>query len=252
MIKTDRLTKRFGGLAAVNDVSFEVKRSEIFGLIGPNGAGKTTVLNLIAGMIPPTEGKVWLEESDITNKSVSKIARMGLARTFQSPVLFEDETVKENLLNAWYLPKCFQPSSFLNTLFHDKSVGKIEIHNALEFVGLTEDEYQQAGALPYGKQKALNLAMAIVTSPNILLMDEPAAGLNSSEKVQLAELIRRLRSELNITILIVEHDMKLIMNVCDRIMALSAGQVIVVDEPDGVRNNPDVIEAYLGATYEFT
>ncbi|MFW8566289.1 ABC transporter ATP-binding protein [Orrella sp. 11846] len=251
MIKTEGLTRRFGGLLAVNDVTFEANAGEIFGIIGPNGAGKTTMFNLVAGLFPPSSGRVWLEGVEITTKSVASIAQMGLSRTFQSPVLFTEDTVWENVAKAWYLPKCRHPFNFVKTLFSDRSDEKAQIARALEFVGLTEDAEHQAGALPYGKQKVLNVAMALVTSPKVLLMDEPAAGLNPSEKIEMAELIGRLRSELGITVLIVEHDMKLIMGICDRILVLSAGTVIALDKPDNVRNNPEVVEAYLGATYEF-
>jgi branched-chain amino acid transport system ATP-binding protein len=246
-----RLSKRFGGLQAVSDVSFAVQRGEIFGLIGPNGAGKTTLFNLIAGVHRPSGGQVLHDGDDITGRGSDVIARRGIGRTFQAAHTFKAETVRENLRRAALLQRSHTPwSHFRGASRYGAQAIDERCHQVAAFVGLDAQLDQMGGALAYGLQKMLGVAMALMTAPRLLLMDEPAAGLNPTEKRSMGELVRRLRDERGIDILLVEHDMRLVMGLSDRILVINQGRAIAVGTPQAVQADPAVIEAYLGSEHE--
>jgi branched-chain amino acid transport system ATP-binding protein len=248
LLEVQGLTRRFGGLTAVSDVSFSVEAGEIFGIIGPNGAGKTTLFNVIAGHYRPSAGSVRFAGHDISGHSSDGIGRRGIARTFQAVNVFKAHTVAENLRRAEVAHRCHNPLAYFAHRKHD---ARTDLNDVARFVGLTDVLGNVAGGLPYGLQKILGVGMAMMVSPKLLLMDEPAAGLNSSEKKAAAALIQRLRRERGITVLLVEHDMPLVMGICDRILVINQGKRIAQGTPDEVKANPVVIDAYLGEDYEF-
>jgi branched-chain amino acid transport system ATP-binding protein len=242
------LSKRFGGLTAVSDVSFSLKQDEIFGVIGPNGAGKTTLFNVIAGYYKPTAGKVTFESDDVTGHPSDEVARRGIARTFQAVYNFQQHTVAENLRRSEVIARCHSPLAYLAKR---RTNSRVDSREVADFVGLTANLESKAGSLAYGQQKILGIGMAMMVSPKLMLMDEPAAGLNSSEKKAVSRLIRKLREERGISILIVEHDMPLVMGLCDRILVVNQGAPIALGTPAEVKTNAQVIDAYLGEDYEF-
>ena len=248
LLDVHRLTKRFGGLLAVSEVSFTVGQGEIFGIIGPNGAGKTTLFNVIAGHFQPSGGTVVLEGTDISGHASDRISRLGIARTFQAVHLFRKETVAENLRRAAVIARRYSPLAYFKPSQLARSA---EIADVAGFLGLTAMLGGVAGSLSYGQQKMLGIGMAMMVRPKLVLMDEPAAGLNSSEKVVVRGLIRRLRDERRISVLLVEHDMPLVMGVCDRILVVNQGKPIALGTPDEIKSDAGVIEAYLGEDYEF-
>ncbi len=243
------LVMRFGGLVAVDQVSFEVHKNEIFSIIGPNGAGKTTVFNCVSGFYKPSEGNIQLFNENITGKPSHKVAQHGLVRTFQNVRLFKNLTALENLLVAQHN---HMSAGFLAGLLNLPSYKRSEkqaLTNAVEwldFMGLREFANREAGNLAYGHQRRLEIARCMITRPKLLLLDEPAAGLNPQEKKDLARLIDQLRKEFDISVLLIEHDMSLIMDISDRIMVMEMGRPLVTGEPEEVRNDPRVIKAYLG------
>ncbi|MCC6196643.1 MAG: ABC transporter ATP-binding protein [Burkholderiales bacterium] len=244
--------RRFGGLQAVADVSFTVGRGEVFGIIGPNGAGKTTLFNLIAGIFHPSAGRVIFDGDDITGRTSDAIARLGIARTFQGIHAFRDASVRENLRRSALLARSHDPVRHMrNAWRRDRRITPATCDAMAQFVGLSEFADTPAGALSYGSKKVLGIGMALMESPKVLLMDEPAAGLNPTEKQRIGEIIHRIRDEQHIDVLIVEHDMRLIMSTCDRILVLNQGRMIAVGTPDAVRTDPAVVDAYLGVEYEF-
>lgn len=248
LLDVQGLTKRFGGLTAVSDVSFNVNRGEIFGIIGPNGAGKTTLFNVIAGHYRPTAGAVTFAGADITAHSSDRIGRSGIARTFQAVHLFKRETVRENLRRAAAISRLSHPAALLSRPPPSPGADIDEVARFIRMEGLLD---AVAGSLSYGFQKVLGIGMAMMVSPQLLLMDEPAAGLNPSEKREASILVRRLRDECGISILIVEHDMPLVMGICDRILVVSQGKQIALGTPQTIKSDAKVIDAYLGETYEF-
>lgn len=248
LLEVKNLTRRFGGLTAVSEVSFAVDKGEIFGIIGPNGAGKTTLFNVIAGHFRPSSGTVTFEGNDISGHSSDAIARRGMARTFQSVYVFAEQTARENLRRADLVGHCHNPLAYV--MRHRRQTG-VDLNEVASFTGLADVLDNPAGSLAYGLQKILGIGMAMMVTPKLLLMDEPAAGLNPSEKRSAGVLIRRLRDELGITVLIVEHDMPLVMGICDRILVINRGQTIALGTPEEVKADASVIEAYLGADYEF-
>jgi branched-chain amino acid transport system ATP-binding protein len=248
LLEVRGLTRRFGGLTAVSDVSFAIERGEIFGIIGPNGAGKTTLFNVIAGWFRPSAGTVTFDGHDISGHSSDEVGRRGIARTFQAVHVFKEHTVAENLRRADVIARCHNPFTWFS---QRKRPGPREMNAVARFVGLADLLESNAGGLGYGLQKILGIGMAMMVSPKLLLMDEPAAGLNSSEKKAAAVLIRKLRDELGITILLVEHDMPLVMGICERILVINQGKPIALGTPAVVKADITVIEAYLGEDYEF-
>ena len=273
MLELSNIDMFFGGIAALHDMSFTVQEHSLTGIIGPNGAGKTTIFNIITGVYTPSSGRVYFDGADITPLKAYQINKLGIARTFQNLRLFTRSSVLDNVMTAAqnrYINSfreekfsgnmtrnnCPDPScwySFLESCLHLgrwHSVEKRLRFNSLELlkrVGLADRANQAAGTLPYGMQRRLEIARALATKPKFLLLDEPAAGMNPQESEELMKFIRRLRDEFDLTILLIEHDMKVVMNVCDYIHVLDQGVHIAQGTPDEIKANPRVIEAYLGA-----
>ena len=243
------LTKNFGGLTAVGDVTMHLDKGELVGLIGPNGAGKTTLFNLLTGVYEPSEGSVSLDGTVVNGKKPYKIASLGLSRTFQNIRLFKDMTVLENVLvgmanqnNPHLLASFLRLPKFYSSeeKLHQKAMKLLAIFD------LDGDAETLAKNLPYGQQRRLEIVRALATEPKILFLDEPAAGMNPQETAELTQLIRKIKEEFNITIMLIEHDMSLVMEVTERIYVLEYGRLIAHGTPDEIKNNQRVIEAYLG------
>ncbi|HKT55828.1 MAG TPA: ABC transporter ATP-binding protein [Microbacterium sp.] len=248
LVEVRGLTVKFGGLLALDDVSFDIRRGEILGLIGPNGAGKTTCFNAMTGVYKPTSGDVKLEGVSLKGRKQHQITRMGLARTFQNIRLFGEMTALENVvvgLDARH--RTSVPGAVLRLPRHVREE-KSAIDRAmalLDFVGIAHQANHQSRALPYGSQRRLEIARALATDPKLLCLDEPAAGFNPAEKDELMALIRQIRDQ-GYTVLLIEHDMRLVMGVTDRIVVLEFGRKLADDVPKVIRNDPRVIAAYLG------
>lgn len=243
------VTKRFGGLTAVDKVNFTIHRGEIFGLIGPNGAGKTTIFNLITGIYQLTEGDILFENKSIVSKQPFEIANAGVTRTFQNIRLFKNLTTYENILIACHKSADYNIfESVLRTpkfRRQEKELAK-KTEGLLEMMGLSDRKDLVAANLPYGLQRRLEIARALALNPKLLLLDEPAAGMNPEETMNLMYLIRDIRDKLNITVLVIEHHMDLIMGVCDKIYVLNFGKPLAEGTPAEIQNNKSVVEAYLG------
>ena len=249
LLAVEGLMMRFGGLLAVNNVALELRPQEIVSLIGPNGAGKTTVFNCLTGFYKPTGGTIKLREQHLEGLTGQKIAQMGIVRTFQHVRLFREMTVIENLLVAQHQHlKSGVFSGLLKTPAFRRSESEALDRAAtwLERVGLLDLANRQAGNLAYGQQRRLEIARCMVTRPEILMLDEPAAGLNPKETHELDALIAELRGEHKVSVLLIEHDMKLVMGISDRIYVVNQGTPLANGTPEEIRNNPDVIRAYLG------
>jgi branched-chain amino acid transport system ATP-binding protein len=249
LLQVKGLGKTFGGLKAVRDLSFDVREGEIMGLIGPNGAGKSTAFNLISGALAPTAGSVRFAGREIAGMSPSRVVQHGLARTFQSASVYAAATVQENLfrgaiskLRGSFLGQIGRSGAYRAQL---RQIDR-EIDAILDISGLGPYRDQRAGELAYGHQKRLGVAIGLATRPRLLLLDEPAAGLNQEECAEFGRLLKRIRQEYKLTLLFVEHHMALVMGTCERIVVLVQGQKIAEGEPEAIRNNPAVIEAYLG------
>lgn len=239
----------FGGLTAVDSFSVSLGPTEICGLIGPNGAGKTTIFNLLTGVYQPTRGSVLINGIDTKGMSTHKVTKLGIARTFQNIRLFTDMSVLDNVKVGMHNQiKC----SFVSSLFHlpgffsAEKKANAKAMELLDFMGLADLADQKAGSLPYGVQRRLEIVRALATNPSIILLDEPAAGMNPSETTELMHQIRRIRDTFHIAIFLIEHDMNLVMNVCETIAVLNYGRLIAKGTPEEIRQNPTVIEAYLG------
>ena len=249
VLKAQHLGIQFGGLKAVDDFNMEIGESELVGLIGPNGAGKTTVFNLITGVYKPTEGSFYLCGERMNGKKTHQIVHAGIARTFQNIRLFKELSVIDNIKVGLHESMKYDLASSLIRL---PNYWKEEKHcterafELLDIFHMADLADTLAGSLPYGAQRRLEIMRALATSPKLLLLDEPAAGMNPSETAELTETIRRIRDEFNIAVLLIEHDMSLVMGICEGIAVLNFGRVIAKGTPDEIRNNPQVIEAYLG------
>ncbi len=250
ILAAEAITRRFGGLVAVNSVSFSVRQGEIFGLIGPNGAGKTTLFNLLTGLVEPSSGALLHRGHAIQGLRPHQIARRGLARTFQNIRLFGNLSALENVLIARHT---HTRSGVLGGVFglplarREEARSRTKALALLDLVGLADRAETAARNFAYGDQRRLEIARALALEPELLLLDEPAAGMNPSEKQELSDFIRRIRSEFALTVLLIEHHVPLVMGLCDRIAVLNFGQLIALGEPAQVKNDPAVIQAYLGA-----
>lgn len=253
ILETHHLGIDFGGLTAVDELSLTVGRTEISGLIGPNGAGKTTVFNLLTNVYSPTRGTIMLDGVSTAKKTTAQVTRMGIARTFQNIRLFSNMSVVDNvkvgLHNSIHQPLVASITRLFGYRKSEKQ-SKNEAMELLDFFHMADLAERQAGSLPYGAQRRLEIARALATHPGIILLDEPAAGMNPSETAELMENIRRIRDNFHIAVMLIEHDMNLVMNICEGICVLDHGKVIAKGAPDEIKSNPKVIEAYLGKKRE--
>lgn len=249
ILNIKKLTKAFGGLSAVLDVNFHLSEQELVGLIGPNGAGKTTVFNLITGVYKPDQGEIIFTGENISGLHPYTICNKGIARTFQNIRLFNGLTVMDNVKIALHKDVPYSLTSAILRLPKFISGEELIKEKALEYLkifNLADKKHEIASNLPYGEQRRLEIARALATNPSLLILDEPAAGMNPHETQELMELIRWIRNEFNLTVLLIEHDMSLVMGVCERIYVLDYGQIIAEGKPQEIRQNKRVIEAYLG------
>ncbi|BCJ97638.1 ABC transporter ATP-binding protein [Anaerocolumna chitinilytica] len=249
LLEVKNLGISFGGLRAVDNVNLSIEKGQLYGLIGPNGAGKTTIFNLLTGVYRPTDGAIKLDGVDLVGKMPSEICKAGIARTFQNIRLFKKMTVLDNVKTALH-NQCHY--TLAESLFHLGSYFKKEqsmdekVLEILKVFDLDKEADYMAGNLPYGKQRKLEIARGLATNPKLLLLDEPAAGMNPNETAELMDTIQIVRERYGITILLIEHDMKLVSGICEKILVLNFGTELAAGTPDEVLNNPEVITAYLG------
>ncbi len=251
VLKIENLGISFGGLKAVQELNLEIKKGQLYGLVGPNGAGKTTVFNMITGVYKPTTGKFFLAGEELTGKSQEVINQKGIARTFQNIRLFNNMTVIRNVMVGLHNQpefKCSVAASIFRLPKHFKTekTMRARAKEILEMVGLLEERNNLSCNLPYGKQRKLEIARALATNPKLLCLDEPAAGMNPQETADLMDIIRCIRDKYDITILLIEHDMKFVSGLCDELTVLNFGTVLAQGTPDKALNDPEVIKAYIG------
>lgn len=249
LLKVDNVSMVFGGLRAVSNLSMHIDEGELIGLIGPNGAGKTTAFNMITGVYTPTEGKVYFNGQQSSGKKSYQVTQMGMARTFQNIRLFSELSVIDNVKIAYNMHVTYNLADAIirdgKYLSEEEFITQKAL-DLLKIFHLEEEAHEVAKNLPYGKQRCLEIARALATEPKLLLLDEPAAGMNPQETKELMEMIRWIRKEFNLSILLIEHDMGLVMGVCERIYVLEYGMKIAEGTPEEIKHNTRVIEAYLG------
>jgi branched-chain amino acid transport system ATP-binding protein len=247
--KVENLSIEFGGLKALQGISFEVEEGQIYTIVGPNGAGKTTVFNLLSRIYNPTEGKIFFQDKEITKYHPYRIARLGIARTFQNIELFENASVLHNLLVGCHIHRS---SNVLSELLHLPSVRKMELRHRrkteeiIDFLDLQHYRYQLIANLPYGIRKIVELGRALCTDPKIILLDEPVSGLNVEETEDMSFWIEDIKKILSITVIMIEHNMNIVSQVSDRVLALNEGKILAEGSADEIQRNPSVIKAYLG------
>ncbi len=252
LLRVDNLTKHFAGLAALSDVSLDVREGEILSIVGPNGAGKSVLFGLISGLLRVTSGRIVFQDEEITGLKPYLRARKGIARTFQTTALFDQLRVVDNLALGCRLRT---ESGFWSTLFHtpgwtkDKTRTAERVDKTLDFIGLTGKAFHSVAALSQAEQRRLSIGMALIGEPQIILLDEPTGGLILEETESITDLIRNIQRTLGITICLIEHKMRMIMGLADRIIVLNFGRVIAEGAPEDIGSNPDVVEAYLGEKY---
>ena len=249
ILECRRIGIDFGGLSAVDEFTIAIGRTEICGIIGPNGAGKTTIFNLLTNVYRPTRGSILVNGVDTLGMTTDEVNRRGVARTFQNIRLFKDLTVEENVLIGLHNSMNYSVASSMLRLpkyWKQEKEARERVRELLHIFHMENMTAQQAGSLPYGAQRRLEIVRSLATNPGILLLDEPAAGMNPSETAELMETIRKIRDEFHIAIMLIEHDMKLVMGICEGIAVLNYGRIIAKGTPDEIRNNPVVLEAYLG------
>ncbi|WP_374669782.1 ABC transporter ATP-binding protein [Ramlibacter sp.] len=250
LLSAENISVRFGGVLAVNNVSFDVRRGEVFTLIGPNGAGKTTVFNLISRIYNPTTGRIVFEGEELTRQPPHRIASLGIARTFQNIELFEHASVLHNLLigrHTHHKSNLFSEMFFTGKVRAAEVEAREKVERVIELLDLQHHRDSMVAGLPYGVRKVVELARALCTEPKLLLLDEPSSGLNVEETDDMAFWIQDIKHELGITVLMVEHDMSLVSKVSDRVLAMNQGEVLATGSPREVQTHPGVIEAYLGS-----
>jgi branched-chain amino acid transport system ATP-binding protein len=249
LLRTEHLDMRFGGLLALEDLNLAVPAGGLYGLIGPNGAGKTTVFNLISGFVRPTSGLVLMDGTDVTTEPPHRLTALGIARTFQNIRLFAELSVLDNVLVGYH---CRSRANWIEAILRlpryrrEAKAHRGKALGLLEEVGLADAATLPAGTLPYGHQRRLEIARALATGPRILLLDEPAAGLNPAETQKLIEFIREIKERYNLTIMVIEHNLRLVMGLCQHLTVLDHGLTIAAGPPSEVKRNPQVIRAYLG------
>jgi len=250
VLNVDNLTMRFGGLVAVSEFNLELEKGEIVGLIGPNGSGKTTVFNTVTGFYMPTEGNIFLDGTEITGLKPDKVTSFGLARIFQNSRVFRNLTVFDNVMIGYHLRLHSNPLAAIARTpgyVKQETEAKEKTLALLEGLGLVEYVDERAGSLPYGLQRKLEVARALATKPKVLLLDEPATGMSAEETTEMIDFILQVREDFDLTIFLIEHHMQVVMGICHRIVVLNYGKTIANGTPDSIKNNPKVIQAYLGA-----